>query len=506
VVRRSREDGAALSLTFAINRSYRAFLPAALLALACTRINPDYCDREIHCSGGRVCDDLTSTCRAPDAAAEVDAPVADATPDLSRDAGGDAANTCTADDDCKSSPLGPTCVRGLCKKCMGANDCKSTLLCALDAGVCVECTETEGCLNTPASPICVQNQCVSCSRKPDACLAKYPEAPVCAGDACVECAADSDCKVLTKPICDLKTNKCGACTSDSQCVNKLKSPDPGVCLTHLGSCATPQETVFVQQIAGCSTTIGAGGTAANPYCAAQEGVTAAVAGGKPLVVLRGPSDRWSFASAAKPLTVVGQAGAKVVGAGVGIRVSGGELYLRNLIISVMGAIGTGVVAENGAILHMSRCSVLDNGAGGISVNNAGFDIVNTIIAGNEGGESVPGITFGGVYLKAADGKPQRFQYNTIAGNKAPGLYCAGEYPVKGILANGNSVREVFNCKTEFSNIEPPLFDMRNLYHLTAGSPCVGKGDPMDFPPDDIDGDPRPQMGTIDCGADEFKQP
>jgi hypothetical protein len=503
VVRRSRQDCAALSLTLAINRPSLALLPA-LVALSCTRINPDYCDGHTACSRGRACDMLTSTCVSPDARAEVDAPGVETAPDARPDAG-DVPGTCASEDDCLHSDAGPTCFHGTCKRCQGANECKPSQFCAIDAGRCVECTETDGCLDTPASPICLQNRCAPC---PDdaACARKYPTLPACdMSGACVECTEDKHCPTATKPICDVQAKRCVPCTADSQCVKKL-GQDPGVCLAHLdGRCATVDETVFVQQITNCSTTVGAGGAPMMPYCLAQDGITSAVAGGKPLVVMRGPVDRWTFSSTTKPLSVVGQMGAKVVGAGVGVRVSAGDIYLRNLIVSVSGAIGTGVVAENGAILRMNRCSVINNGAGGISVNNAGFDIVNTVIAGNDGGESVPGTTFGGVYLSAAAGKPQRFLNNTIVGNKAPGLYCTGTYPVKGLLANGNAVREVFMCAPVSSNVvDPPQFDQARPYHLTASSPCVNAGDPTEFPPDDLDGDARPQMGRSDCGADEFK--
>jgi hypothetical protein len=196
-----------------------------------------------------------------------------------------------------------------------------------------------------------------------------------------------------------------------------------------------------------------------------------------------------------------------VGAGVGVTVSAGDIYLRGLTVSVSGQTGTGIVAENGAILRMNRCTVLNNGAGGISVNNAGFDIVNTVIAGNNGGETVPGsgITFGGAYLSAAAGKPQRFLNNTIVGNQGIGVYCAAMYPVKGILANGNAVREVHQCMAVSSNIvDPPQFDPTRPYHLIPGSPCVNMGDPTEFPSDDFDGDARPQGARSDCGADELK--
>jgi parallel beta-helix repeat protein/predicted outer membrane repeat protein len=41
------------------------------------------------------------------------------------------------------------------------------------------------------------------------------------------------------------------------------------------------------------------------------------------------------------------------------------------------------------------------------------------------------------------------------------------------------------------------------YHLTWTSPCVNRGTNIGAPPDDIDGDSRPNMGTVDMGADEF---
>jgi hypothetical protein len=41
------------------------------------------------------------------------------------------------------------------------------------------------------------------------------------------------------------------------------------------------------------------------------------------------------------------------------------------------------------------------------------------------------------------------------------------------------------------------------YHLTWLSPCINRGTHVGAPPDDMDGDPRPCMGTPDMGADEF---
>jgi hypothetical protein len=51
----------------------------------------------------------------------------------------------------------------------------------------------------------------------------------------------------------------------------------------------------------------------------------------------------------------------------------------------------------------------------------------------------------------------------------------------------------------------PLFiDLFNSdFHLAHASPCINRGTNDVTLPDDIDGDPRPFMGTVDMGADEY---
>lgn len=52
--------------------------------------------------------------------------------------------------------------------------------------------------------------------------------------------------------------------------------------------------------------------------------------------------------------------------------------------------------------------------------------------------------------------------------------------------------------------EAPLFVAPPTdLHLTSASPCVNRGTRQDAPDHDMDGDPRPYMGGIDMGADEF---
>jgi hypothetical protein len=76
--------------------------------------------------------------------------------------------------------------------------------------------------------------------------------------------------------------------------------------------------------------------------------------------------------------------------------------------------------------------------------------------------------------------------------------------VKGLLVQGNAVRDVHQCLPSASKVgDPPQFDPARPFHLTAGSPCVNMGEATDFPPDDMDGEGRPAGPRSDCGADEL---
>jgi Disaggregatase related len=41
-------------------------------------------------------------------------------------------------------------------------------------------------------------------------------------------------------------------------------------------------------------------------------------------------------------------------------------------------------------------------------------------------------------------------------------------------------------------------------HLISGSPCINKGDPVNYPPTDFEGDGRPAGPAPDIGADEYQ--
>jgi hypothetical protein len=321
----------------------------------------------------------------------------------------------------------------------------------------------------------------------------------------VECLVDAHCTTAARPMCNTATKKCVPCASDEQCATKLGA-NPGLCLTHqAGRCATDAETVYVRNGGGCVTAPAAGGTSAMPFCLPQDGINAAV-NGKDVVLILGPDflDHATAAPASGQLTIIGRGATIVPGIYPGLRVSGGDVYVRGL--TVMGSTQPGLVAENGAILRVNRCTLTGN-KGGILINNAGYDIANSIIANNLGAP-IPGSInayFGGIYLKAAAGKPASLRNCTIVDNKITGIACADVYAVRGVLAFNNEVDQIVGCTHPASSVGvEPKFDPGRPFHLTDNSPCVNMGDPSDFPADDFDGEPRPQRGLSDCGADELK--
>lgn len=70
---------------------------------------------------------------------------------------------------------------------------------------------------------------------------------------------------------------------------------------------------------------------------------------------------------------------------------------------------------------------------------------------------------------------------------------------------GNEGGDYLNCVPGFGDIhEDPLLDLNDPYlHLFSLSPCINRGTHAGAPALDMDGDPRPFMGTVDMGGDEY---
>jgi hypothetical protein len=435
------------------------------------------------------------------------------------------------------SPARPLCdaMTGACVECQKATDCPvakpvcgpgGTCLacnapmapacttrdaakphCDMGTGKCEECVAAAQCPET--KPVCGAGVCLACNAPmAPVCSTRNPAKPNCdaATGKCEECVTSADCKEAGKPICG-PTKTCVPCGRDAECAAKPGFANPGVCLLHLGGrCATEAETIFVEDKAGCVSAGATGGSAAAPYCTPQAGVEAAT-DGRRIVVLRGPKGlpAWTYAKSAFPLTVIGQQEARIApGASVGVQLgSGADVYLRSLTISRGEKVG--VLVNGGATVRMNRCVVEEN-AGGVHVDGGGFEITNSVVAKNGLAEAtimgVP-VTFGGVLLTGASGKPQRFDYNTVVDNKGTGVYCASGYAVKALLINNNTGTNTLACVTSDSKIgEDPRFDPARPYRLSMSSPCVNAG-PATGVPDDIDGEARPKGAATDCGADEF---
>jgi hypothetical protein len=280
----------------------------------------------------------------------------------------------------------------------------------------------------------------TCRTQPMLCAdGGYDGSPgVCEADAgiCVQCLTDGDCSQdPTKPICE--GHVCRPCKADAEC-----NTGPGVCMFHQdGHCATDDETIYVKNAAGCATAPSAGGTLAVPYCLSQDGINA-VALGRSLVVMRGPDalTEWAVATApTAPLTVVGQSGAAInPGARVGVRVSAGKVYVRDLKVSNGSNIG--VVAETGAELTMNHCAIVANTKGGILADAANFDVTNTTVTGNGPGDDA-GAAWGGLRLKnlnlVTTGK-KSLGFLSVMNNNQVGISCSGSVDAASVLVTGSA--------------------------------------------------------------------
>ena len=459
---------------------------------------------------------------------------------------------CSAQNSCVSCVSAGSIDGGVSAVCSGA---KPT--CNATTGSCVQCVKNTDCASA-SKAFCVQNQCVGCDTT--GCAGSVDGGAIDAGSGatgklvcvpsanggpkagqCVGCNpdnGDSDCSGNT-PICNTTTYTCQACTSDSQCTTA-----PGICMFHSGGrCATVAETIYVNNVGGCLTTGTSASTAATPYCQLQTGINA-VKTDKRVILVKPQSNLLPFSAdlgAGTPqVSIIGQnigqnsPTISVGAANAGIELVTGNLYIRGLTVQ-----GDGSGAPNGpgiqvdslaSFISLDRCIVTRN-KGGLLINDGpGFDIVNSIFSLNKAG-SVGAALFGGVYLgnPSSTSAVHRFWFNTVADNDQLGVTCS----VKGqnldacLLADTSG--EVVNCTltkwtksattsptgvagTGFTTDSyPPLFSSAKPYHLTSGttknttSPCKDfiTDSTVVLPPDDVDGDARPNGTAADCGADEY---
>lgn len=279
--------------------------------------------------------------------------------------------------------------------------------------------------------------------------------PVCSNRSCVECATSSDCTAAAaKPICDLTSNTCVACKTDAQCSSKLGATgNPGVCRSETdGHCATDAETIYVQNVTGCTTTFmtTSGGTATAPYCS-MEPVNLAAGGAKTLVVIRGTvaatSSGWTWQRAAgtPATTFVGQQSAVIaIATNPGFSMESGTVYFRNLKFGPSPS-GTVCIQATGGTLSLASVLVDTCQGGGIYLDGAAFDIENSTIT-NNGPASRGAVQWGGLLINSAPPSGRTtLNLVTIQNNKQVGLDCAVPVQGTGILATGNGVDIATSC-------------------------------------------------------------
>jgi hypothetical protein len=184
----------------------------------------------------------------------------------------------------------------------------------------------------------------------------------------------------------------------------------------------------------------------------------------------------------------------------GVVVSGAstKLTLLRVNVSFMGP-GLGIEANTGAELHMDRCVVENNWLGGVLVNGAGFDIVNTVVAGNRSTSTAGCGGWAGLCLNNPTGV-SRFQNNTVVSNTGTGIACSGSSSVAGSIIHGNAPDVAVCALTPCCSADPLL---TTTYRLMAGSPCIDQLEPSMSTATDIDGQSRPAGARSDCGADEY---
>ncbi|MFH2001093.1 MAG: hypothetical protein ABIK28_15530 [Planctomycetota bacterium] len=208
------------------------------------------------------------------------------------------------------------------------------------------------------------------------------------------------------------------------------------------------------------------------------------------------------------------------GAGGGIHCQSGTAVIKYNLIN-----DNDVGEGNGGGICCNKCgAVLSNNTiagntsdfgGGIYLEDSGAKLVNDMVTRNIA------IRGGGIWCQD---QMLDMMNCTVAANLSlesvgGGVYCTSSSKIINSLlwsnigdnTYGSSTPVIMYCNTQkewagTGNISrnPDFVNPASgNYHISRLSSCINLGTGVDAPNDDVDGNPRPIMGSIDIGADEF---
>ncbi len=461
---------------------------------------------------------------------------------------------CTSEADCTAVglPSGSTCPSGqacsqhacITEECTSDGDCNDpTPVCA--SGLCVACDSTHGC--AASAPVCAidMTTCSGCGDSGE--CASFPEAPVCdtMSGACVQCVTAADC-ASTTPVCD--HGSCRTCNADADCAS-------GACTVD-GTCVDPIGVIYVST-AGTD----AGTCPMMSPCATLHYAVTQVESGRLDIVLAPGSYTDNVTIFGGPLTIGLHGGGATLSptSTSSPAITTGETPVLISDLMVTGQVGTsGSVISTGTALVTLRSLSLDNasplavngpatatdlrvtdaisfgvavgGVGNLSVDRATItggvigvvcgtsptahvELTNVVIVGAaDVGLGVQGCSGSVEFSTIADNGPQTpaqtqvscgagpfaITSTIIAAGSTATAMVAGTCTFTTTIASGQSIPNTMN-------VDPVFVDRAHGdYHITAASPA--KDAVPTGPPDDFEGDARPQGAAFDIGADELKQP
>ncbi len=135
---------------------------------------------------------------------------------------------CCSNADCQAFPSTPTCINYVCQKCTGDIQCASGQKCCGGACIAAECCPGQVCSNGQA---CLSNKCSACTKDTDCGRTGYR----CCNGSCVQgtCCSNADCGSGGQ-LC--VAGKCSACSYDIQC-GRGKRCCGGACIALTACCS-----------------------------------------------------------------------------------------------------------------------------------------------------------------------------------------------------------------------------------------------------------------------------